>query len=180
MTNYRKYTKDVAQGITDFNDDTLLILDQHEPHGVALLLETKTGTYGVVVGLTFEVYNSLNWLLSQEHESLDDAYKAYKDMIEASMEGLSCMRPDEELEDPEDLAKVDPVDTFLDRARYGVCAAIGTFIGDQILEGHISREASFRDRLELALSFLEDLDPQDPESEKIFSHIRELNEDMGW
>lgn len=79
--NYRLYTKDVAQGLTDFNDLTYHVLvSQEVPYcgTIALVFHEPTDQFIFVTGLTYEQHQSIQWAYGKYFENVLSATRYYE------------------------------------------------------------------------------------------------------
>ena len=67
MAAYRLYTQEVAEGVTDFNDENYHILKTKsfftdtEYHTVALIFRENDSSFIVANGVEYHEYNSIDW-----------------------------------------------------------------------------------------------------------------------
>ncbi len=76
MTKYRLYTSDVEDGITDFNDETYIIIHESKITTYSLIIDTDSifNPYIVANHVHYRKLNSIDWNSGTYFENLEDAY----------------------------------------------------------------------------------------------------------
>lgn len=77
MTKYRLYTSDVAEGITDFNDDTYIIIHSSEiTTDYCIIIDTSACYKPFIVAYKVKHHklNSIDWVQGEYFDNLEDAY----------------------------------------------------------------------------------------------------------
>lgn len=73
---YRLYNDDVAEGITDFNDDHYHIIKEHGD--TALVFDSNRETFSVMSGIGYEVLDSISYDECCECTDITQAMELYE------------------------------------------------------------------------------------------------------
>lgn len=76
MAAYRLYTEDVAQGITDFNDEYFHVLETYTDslrHTIALIYNERGKSFLIAHGLHHEDFNSIHWDYGNYYDKITHA-----------------------------------------------------------------------------------------------------------
>ena len=77
MTKYRLYTSDVAEGITDFNDDTYIIIHSSYISNYCIILDTSAifNPFIVAYKVEYHEYDSIDWVQGEYFSELNNALR---------------------------------------------------------------------------------------------------------
>ena len=76
MKKFRLYTSDVEDGITDFNDDSYIIIHESKLTPYSLILDTEATFNPFIVAnhIHYRKYNSIEWNSGTYFANMEDAY----------------------------------------------------------------------------------------------------------
>jgi len=81
---YRLYTEDVANGLTDFNDDKYTILESKTVEGCLVALVYDEYQFIIANGLKYHEYGSIDWDYGNYYTNAIDAVEKYKEVTEGT------------------------------------------------------------------------------------------------
>lgn len=89
--SYRLYTKDVKNGLTDFNDEHFHVLASKREAHVTIAIVYDERQFVLVYGLEYDVLNSIHWGHGHYYDDLLNAVRKYESYGADDVERGDCL-----------------------------------------------------------------------------------------